>query len=299
MRILVTGSNGFIGRALVMELRKQGHSVEGFDSSNGQSVLDLRQVKRAVKGKHAVYHLAAVLDEARPMEMLEVNGKGTENVIEASAKMGVGHFIYLSTAGVHGSQAGRINESTALKPETRYEASKAMAEKIVWNSQEMLPITILRSALVLGPNEYWGGIIKLIKRGFPLIGSGENRFQTIYVKDLVSAMVFVLGKEECFGEVYLVAGAEAPKLRELYGLIQGELGVKRKQRSIPIWAGKILAYACLAKSKISGKRTIVLPQHVQRLVRNREYDTGKITALGWKPQYDLKSAVKETVKGLE
>ncbi len=252
-----------------------------------------------MKGKQAVFHLAALLDETKPREMLAVNVKGTDNLVEAAAKAGVEHLIYLSTVGVHGSVLGRIDEKAAVKPETMYETSKARAEKIVWESQEMLPITIIRSALVLGPNEYWKGIVKLIRKGFPLIGSGKNHFQTIYVEDLAAALAFVLEKKECFGEVYIVAGREQPTLRELYGLIQKELGLEGKQKTIPVWLGKLLAYVSLVKSKFSGKKTVVLPQHVKRLVRERSYDTTKINALGWQPKYSLEKAVKETVSGIE
>ncbi len=299
MKILVTGSEGFVGKQLVSELKKKGHKVDGFDSALGNDILDLAQLKKVAKGKNAVFHLAAVLDETKPKQMLEVNVKGTENVVDASAKAGVEQLIYLSTVGVHARVKGLVDEHSAIEPETMYETTKARGEKIVWESQEMLPITILRSALVLGPNRYWKGIAKLAKKKFPLIGSGKNLFQTIYVKDLVSALLFVLGKSECSGETYIVAGKEKPTLKELYGLIKKELGFKGEVETIPVWLGKILSYIYLAVSKVTGKKTVVLPQHIQRLVRERNYSTVKISKLGWKPMFELKKAVFETVAGLE
>jgi len=299
VKILVTGSMGFVGSKLVKELERQGHKVEGFSKSTGGNVLDLAAVKKAVKGKQAVFHLAAVLDETSAKEMLDVNVRGTENVVDAAAKAGVEHFVYLSTVGVHGTNEMEIDENAALQPETMYEASKARAEKMVWESQEMLPITIIRSAMVMGNNEYWKGIVKLVKKGFPLIGSGNNSFQTIYLDDLVSALSFVLGKKECFGEVYVAAGGEKPTLKEIYGMIQKELGAKGKIKSVPVWTGKIFAYAAVLKSKFTGRKTIVLPQHVKRLVRERSYKTGKLQALGWKQRHSLEKAVKETVKAVK
>tara|TARA_Y100000310_G_C20701495_1_gene830392 strand:- start:4591 stop:5484 length:894 start_codon:yes stop_codon:yes gene_type:complete len=296
MKILVTGSSGFVGKLLIEELARLGHEVEGFDSSHGKNILNLTQVKQAVKGKQVVFHLAASLDETKPKEMLEVNVKGTENVVEASAKASVSQFVFLSTVGVHGN-ATKVNENSPLKPETMYEASKARAEKIVWESQEMLPITIVRSALVLGPNKYWAGIVKLAKKGFPLIGNGKNHFQTIYIKDLISALTFVLEKSSCFGEVFVVSGKEKPTLRELYSLIRKKIGLDGEVKTIPAWLGKVLSYIYLLKSKISGKPTVVLPQHVNRLVRERNYDTKKITLLGWDAKYSLEKAVEETIKG--
>ncbi len=298
MQILVTGSSGFVGKELVKELVRLGHEVEGFDASSGQDILDLGQLKKAVRGKQAVFHLAALLDETKPKEMIEINVKGTDNVVEASAKEGVEQLVYLSTAGVHALAKGKVSEKSEIAPETMYETSKARAEKIVWESQEMLPITIIRSALVLGPNDYWRGIAKLASKNFPLIGSGENHFQTIYIKDLVSALAFVLAREECFGEVYLAAGEEAPTLKKLYGMIREELGVQGEVKTIPLGLGKVLSIIYLLKSKLTGKKTVVLPQHVKRLVRERYYSTGKINSLGWKAATPLEKAVKETVTKL-
>lgn len=298
MKILVTGSSGFVGKELVKELVRLGHSAEGFDASSGQNILELGQLKKAVKGKQVVFHLAALLDETKPKEMIEINVKGTENVVEASAKEGVEQLIYLSTAGVHALAKGKVSEKSEIAPETMYETSKARAEKIVWESQEMLPITIIRSALVLGPNNYWRGIARLASRNFPLIGSGKNHFQTIYIQDLVSALAFVLAKEECFGEVYLAAGEEAPTLKKLYGMIREELGAKGAVKTIPQWLGKVLAIVYMLKSKLTGKKTVLLPQHVKRLVRERHYSTDKLNSIGWKAATPLENAVKETVKGL-
>lgn len=296
MKVLVTGSNGFVGKELVKELKRQEHNVEGFDRSDGKDILDLRQVKQAVKGKNAVYHLAAVLDETKPKQMLKVNVEGTENVVETAAKANVGQLIYLSSVGVHGNAGGKIDETAEIKPGTMYETSKARAEKIVWESQEMLPITIIRSALVLGPNQYWKNIVKLVGRGFPIIGGGKNHFQTIYINDLVSALVFVLGKRECFGERFIVAGEETPTLMQLYKMIQKELGVSEEPKTIPVWLGKVVAYASLVKARIGREKTVLLPQHVQRLVRERYYNTGKIRAAGWTPKYGTEMAIKETVR---
>jgi nucleoside-diphosphate-sugar epimerase len=299
MQILVTGSSGFVGKALVKELVRLGHTVEGFDASSGQNILELGQLKKAVKGKNVVFHLAALLDETKSKQMIEINVNGTENVIEASAKEGIEQLIYLSTAGVHALAKGKVNEKSEIVPETRYETSKARAEKIVWESQEMLPITIIRSALILGPNNYWKGIAKLASKNFPIIGSGENHFQTIYINDLVSALTFVLAKEECFGEVYLAAGEDAPTLKKLYTMIREELGIKGEVKTIPLWVGKALAIVYLLKSKLTGKKTVVLPQHVKRLVRERYYSTEKIKAAGWKAKVGLEEAVQKTLKELK
>ena len=72
MNILVTGSSGFIGKALVEELRRLNHNVIEFSHSNGNDITNAEDVKNAVKNAEAIYHLAASLDEQDP-KIFEIN----------------------------------------------------------------------------------------------------------------------------------------------------------------------------------------------------------------------------------
>lgn len=294
MNILVTGSSGFVGKLLCKELQRLQHSVRTFDIADGNDITDFAAIKGAVKGIHVVYHLAAELDE-NSGQLFKVNVEGTRNLLEASAKQHVQQFIFLSTAGVMGNIRKEADESAAFNPETRYEKSKMQAEKLVVDYQEMLPVTIMRSALVLGPNRYWREIVNLVARGFPLIGNGKNSWQTIYVKDLVSALLFVLGKQQCIAETFVIAGKEKPTLREVYAAIQRELGIENELKTMPRLPGVLLVYAFMLKSRLLGTKTVVTPVHLKRLLRERNYSTRKIEALGWKPRYSLQKALHETL----
>jgi len=293
MKVLVTGSRGFVGKRLVSALGKKNHSVKEFDLALGNDLLDKGQCEQACRGIDAVFHLAAVLDE-KSKQLFEVNVGGTENVLEASAKQRCRQFIYLSTVGVNAGLRGEVNEESKIKPVTNYEKSKAKAEKIVWNAQEMLPVTIVRSALVLGSNKYWQGIVGLVGKGFPLIGGGKQVWQTVFVDDLVNALVFVLGRETCFGERLVVAEQEKHSLRELYAAIQEELGIEAEIKAMPVWLGKLFALFF----RLIGKDGIVSCSHIDRLARERNYSTRKISRLGWKARVGMKEAVKRTVEEL-
>jgi len=294
MNILVTGSKGFVGQRLAEELRKNSHRAKEFDAKLGSSILDKEQCMQACKGIDVVYHLAAVLDEDGK-NLFAVNVQGTENILEAAAKARCRQFIFLSTAGVNAGCKGIVDENSAFKPITKYEKSKAEAEKIAIEAQEIIPITVIRSALVFGPNEYWKKIIPLIKNNFPIIGNGKQVWQTIFVDDLVSALVFALGKEECLGETFLVAEQEKHSLRELYAEMQKQLGIKAEIKSIPAWLAKILAFFY----SLSGKKSIVSLAHIGRLARERNYNTSKINKLGWKAKTPMRIAVKETIEALK
>lgn len=297
MRVLVTGSRGLIGRELCKALAERAIEAREFDLVLGNDLLKKGDCREAVKGIHAIVHLAALLEEnSGKKKLFEANVEGTKNLLEAAELERVPRIVFLSTAGVHGGISGKINEEAKIAPVTAYEESKAAAEKIVLQYQETISVTILRSALVLGPNGYWKNIFKLIEKGFPLIGEGKNKWQTVYYKDLVSAIVFVLSREQTEQETFIVAGEEAPTLKQLAEMIAAELDTKKPVKTIPIWMGKALALLYGALYAIQGKKFFFSGEHIKRLLRNREYDLTKIHAYGWQAKTPLSVAVKETIE---
>jgi len=292
MWILVTGAWGFIGKQLCEALVQQGHQVVKFRGD----VRSFENCKKNLRNIQAVYHLAAVLDEENKKELFEVNVKGTQNMIEAAAKENIEQFIFVSSVTVMGDFQGIGVEETPIKAVTLYGQSKADAEKLVWESQEMLPITIIRPALVIGANKYWKRIIELVQKGFPIIGDGKNLFQMVHTKDVIEALTLVLGKQECIGEIFIVAEEKPKTVEEIYLLIQKELGIKEKARKMPKWLGFLISYLSVLKARLFGGETFLAPSHVKRMTKNRHYSTEKIEKLGWKPKYSTEQAIKETVK---
>ena len=300
MKVLVTGSSGFIGSRLVEALKKKGHQVVPFDRSHGLDVTKARDVKKALQGCQGVIHLAAALDETLGKKKLyEVNFLGTRNLLEEAARQKVKRFVFLSTVGVMGDFKGQADETFPYNPKTAYEMTKAEAEQLVLEFQPVFPVIVLRSAMVYGPNSYWTSIIKLIKQGFPVIGKGKNKFQMIYVDDVVSALVFLLERKRAEGQTFIAAEDHPQDLNGVYRTVHRELGVKGKVKHLSLFLGRALANIMAWKTKISGKKTILLPAHVNRLIRVRHYNTTEIKKLGWKPKVSLEQGMKATVKALK
>lgn len=289
MIILLTGANGLLGQKLAHLLRAQKHTVRGFQGD----IRNAEQVHRQIAGVDLVVHLAAVLDETDARTMREVNVEGSRNVLDACEKNRIQRLLLVSTAGVHAKIQGTVNEQSAMVPETDYEKTKAEAEKLAHSYLETVPLTIVRPALVMGPNVYWKGIVHLVKKDFPVIGNGKNAFSTISADDAINAIEFLLFHPNAIGETYLVAGAGAPCLDDIVMEIRSQLGLAPNVRHIPFVVGMLLAIVSLAKTRFTNKKTMLIPSHIQRLVRNRAYDTQKIEGLGFVPKDDLKTSVRK------
>lgn len=299
MRILLTGSSGFVGKHLIEVLKRKKHTIVEFSRSSGGNILDPTTITPRVKGIDIIIHAAAEIDETKSQEEIyQTNVQGTKNLLAAAENQKIQQFIFLSSVGVYGETKEKLTEESPLNPITPYEKSKAEAEKAVLEYQEVFPVTIIRPALVIGENKYWKSIYKIIQKGFPLIGKGENAWQMIYVKDLVEFIAKCVANEDAYGETFICAEKEIHSLREVVDMIADAQG-KKHVGSIPRFLGMGASYLFLIQSKLTGKKNILIPAHVKRLFKHREYSIAKAMRLGWMPRYSTKEAIEETNRALQ
>ena len=172
MKILLTGSEGYIGIQMAQVLMGAGHTVVGLDTefySGGwlfgkphklSSFIkkDIREViEEDVRGFDAVIHLAELsndpLGQNDPALTFEINHKGTVTLIDACVKAGVPRFVYSSSCSVYGASDELSDETSDTHPLTAYAKSKVLNEQYLLSkaSDTFTPV-IFRNATVYGPS---------------------------------------------------------------------------------------------------------------------------------------------------
>ena len=207
MKILCTGSSGFIASHLIRSLRERGHRVTPFDMLDGKDLRNLDQVRSAVSGVDTVFHLAAIADLNRsrvdPIETMEINVEGTWNVAYACWKAGAKLF-YSSTCCAYGNQEHHpVDENTLPNPAEIYACSKLAGEYVIkgFHHTYGLPYNIMRFATIygegtrpaLGTHIFFGQALR--REPITVHGDGQQTRTLTHVDDLVAGIVALYDSE--------------------------------------------------------------------------------------------------------
>jgi len=214
-KILITGSEGFIGKALARSLNSAGYDVITVDNSgNSKStyktdIKDEKILEIFSKEKpDVVIHLAAQIDVMQsfkdPIGDLEINGIGTLNILQAAITSKVSHFIYINSGGAIYDPLSElpIVESAGIRPLSPYGISKFIGESYVRILCEENGIgwTSLGLSNCYGPiSENKKGVIYnfvevLSRQEAPVIYGEDMTRDFIYIDDVVDAITKTLSK---------------------------------------------------------------------------------------------------------
>jgi len=208
MHILVTGGGGFVGGYVVDLLLERGYAVRSLGRSPQPAlaakgvevccgdIADARAVGAAVQGVDAVFHVAAKAGVWGSWESYyRANVVGTQNVVEACRRHGVGRLVHTSTPSVVFNRQPFTGQGNELPYGSNwlchYAHTKAIAEQAALAvNTESLRVVALRPHLVFGPGDphLLPRVVASVKAGrLKIVGNGRNRVDVSFVQDVAAA----------------------------------------------------------------------------------------------------------------
>jgi nucleoside-diphosphate-sugar epimerase len=309
LQLLVTGANGFIGKALCPALAARGHivrqAVRQLDTPSGSPILAVGSIDRdtdwsaALQGIDIVVHLAArahvMSDTARDVlaAYRQVNVGGTESLARQSVQVMVKRFVLLSSVKVNGEvcEPPGFNERDEPAPEDAYGVSKLEAERRLREicSGTRTEFVILRAPLVYGAGVK-GNLAKLmqaIERGMPLpLAAIDNRRSLVGLDNLVSAIAMCVDHPAAAGRTFLVCDDEPISSAGLARAIAAAMERAPKLLPVPV---ALLRCAGILTGRAAA---------VRRLVSSLAVDASAIRdTLGWRPPTPFSTGIRAMVRG--
>jgi len=305
--VLVTGANGFIGRALCDVLAASGRRVRKAVRMPVPGLPDAVAVGdigpdtdwgAAFDGVECILHLASPSDPQRgsPAESLagyrRVNVAGSRRLAEQAAAAGARRLVFMSTIKVNGERTAEraYAENDAPRPEDANGISKQEAEQVLRDVGQKtgLEIVVLRPPLVYGPGVKGNflRLMNLVARGVPLpLAAVDNRRSLIYTGNLAGAIGKALDAPQAAGRTYLVSDGDDVSMPDLVRGLARALGVKPRLLSFPLAALGLAA-------TLAGKRA-----EFARVTGSLQVDSSRIRReLDWRPPFTLAQGLELTAK---
>ena len=311
MRILVTGSAGYVGGHLINSLlqddRFDDYEIIGIDNfsvgkkenynlirKNRRVRLEYgdicdNKVREFFKDVEIVYHLAAISGVAacnkHPRMAFKINVEGTLNLLEHALKSDVEYFIYPSSAAVYGEvESNLAKEDLLLNPLNKYGAMKASCEalcKAYYNSHG-LGTVVLRFTNIYGVGTYpkWRtAVTNFIRRALDnknlvVHGSGEQKRDFIHIDDVVEIYKTMI-KPQAKGEVFNAGSGYVASIKEVAEIVL-ELA-RREGKNVEI--------------------EFVKPRESKE--RMFGYDISKLRSLGFESRFDLRKGIEKTFEDVK
>jgi nucleoside-diphosphate-sugar epimerase len=241
--ILVTGGAGFLGINLCRHLLALGYRVRSMDIApfayperNAVDVMqsDIRDpaaVERAMAGIDIVVHCAAALPLASEEEIDSTDVGGTRTLLEIAAQHAVGRFIFISSTSVYGIPDHHpVYEHDPLQGVGPYGVAKIRAERLCREFRATGHcIPILRPKSFVGPERL--GVFELLYdwaysgKNFPVLGTGNNRYQLLDVADLCDVIVLCATRDpQVVNDTFNVAAKEFGTMRDNFQAVLDRAG---------------------------------------------------------------------------
>jgi len=252
MRFFITGGSGFLGINIVRFLLNKGHEIVSYDllpfdypekNRIKEIVGDIRDfelLSKSMANCDMVVHTAAALPLYSAKDIQSTDILGTENVCRATLANNIKRLIHISSTAVYGIPDHHpLLENDKLDGVGEYGKAKIKAEEICLNYRKKgLCIPILRPKSFIGPERL--GVFALFYdwassgHGFPMIGSGNNKYQLLDVEDLCEAIYLcALLPADKVNDVFNIGAKNFKTMKEDYQAVLDRAGFGKKIHGFP------------------------------------------------------------------
>ena len=306
MRFFITGGAGFLGINMVRFLLAHGHKIVSYDvqpfsypersriTEVTGDIRDENTLSEAMRGSDVVIHTAAALPLYTPEDIRSTDVDGTRTVLATAHTLGVGRVVHISSTAVYGIPDHHpLVETDTLDGVGEYGKAKIAAEELCLEFRHKgLVVPIIRPKSFVGPERL--GVFALLYdwaadgHGFPMIGSGNNRYQLLAVEDLCDAIYrCAMQPSEVVNDTFNIGAKEYTTMSEDYQSVLDSAGFGKHIVGLPatpiIWILRVLDALKLSPLyrwvyETASKDSFISIDKAH-------------TKLGWEPQYSNKQAL--------
>lgn len=307
MKVLITGANGFVGRAAINTLQQAGYqTIQVVRSSPASNQLEIGTIDSktdwnyVLAGCDSVLHLAArthvIQDrEKDPLQVYrEINTLGTLNLARQAAAMGVRRFVFVSSikvCGEHTKPLQPFRHDCSPSPGDPYGVSKLEAEVGLYGISDTtgMEVIIVRPPLIYGPDAKgnFAAMIRAVKLGFPLpFGRVTHNLRSLVALDnLVDLLKTCLEHPPVGNQTFLVSDGEDLSTSDLFRRLGNAAGKSTYLFPVPM----VLLHAV---SKVFRKTNMA-----NRLFGNLQLDISyTCNTLGWRPPISIEEGLRRALK---
>lgn len=314
MKILLTGSEGFVGSVLKKSLLKNKYDVYCIDRIKKirknyfcyDLSSDLSNLQLLLKDVNfdVLIHLAAAKGDYNLgyKEFYRDNVTASEETISLIEVLDIKSVIAYSTVSVYGHDNKIMSEEADLIPNNPYGVTKLESENLFIKWFNLDPnknkLTILRPSVIYGENNYANmyNLLNQLNKKLPVsVGNGDYIKSMVAVENIVDITTFSLNKLEGL-QIYNCTDKPYPKLKEVINYISEIEGFSKPKIVIPVWFAKFIALFFEFSSLLVKKDLGITRERIHKFIMPTDYRSEKLENVGYVQKYSVKDRIQNMAK---
>ena len=310
MKILLTGSEGFVGGYLRKELEKTGHIVYCIDRVKVSRINyfcfdlsdEILSLEKLFKDERfdLVIHLAAAKGDynLKYDDFYRDNVIASKKLITLIKFLNIKSVIAYSTVSVYGHHNKIKCEKAELVPNNEYGATKLESENLFIGWHNLDPIknklTILRPSVIYGENNFanmYNLLNQLNKKSPVSVGNGNYIKSMVAVENIVDITIFCINRLEGL-QIYNCTDKPYPKLKEVIKYITEIKGFSKPRIVIPKWFAYFISLLFECFSFLIKKDLGITRERINKFTMTTDYRSEKLENVGYVQKYSVKDRIQ-------